>query len=97
MPNIGYNFITCKFFFYNSKKNIFFNIFHYIENFFYICTRPPWWRTKVLLKLSSKVKLRNFDTWNEDDGNSTTSLICTAILGSIHNLWCGLLFYPFQW
>ena len=25
-------------------------------------------------------------------GNSTTSLVCTAFSGSLHNLWCGLLF-----
>ena len=34
--------------------------------------------------------------WNEDDSNGTTSLVCTAITGSLHNLWCGLLFYLFH-
>ena len=24
-------------------------------------------------------------------------MVCTAIIGSLHNLWCGLLFYPYHW
>ena len=51
---------------------------------------------KVLLKLSSKIKFSQSLNWNEDDSDSTTSLVCTAIIGSLHNLWCGLLLYPFQ-
>jgi hypothetical protein len=31
---------------------------------------------------------------HEDDSSSTTSLVCTAIIGFLHSLWCGLLFYP---
>ena len=52
---------------------------------------------KVLLKLSSKVKLRNFDIGMKIICSGTTSLICTAHLGFSHILWCGLLLCPFQW
>ena len=51
---------------------------------------------KVLLKLSSTGKFSQNLKRNEDDSSSTTSLVCTAIIGSLHNLWCGLLFYLFQ-
>ena len=39
----------------------------------------------------------NFATLNfrEDCSSSTTSLVCTAIIGLLrHILWCGLLYYP---
>ena len=29
----------------------------------------------------------------EDGDDGTTSLVCTALSGSLHILWCGLLFY----
>ena len=29
----------------------------------------------------------------EDGDDGTTSLVCTAVLGFLHILWCGLLFY----
>ena len=51
---------------------------------------------KVLLKLSSDVKFSQSLNRDEDDSNGTTSLVCTAITGSLHNLWCGLLFYLFH-
>lgn len=38
-----------------------------------ICKGSTFWFKKVLLKLSSIVKLRNFDKWDEDDCSSTTS------------------------
>ena len=51
---------------------------------------------KVLLKLSSTLKLRNFENGMKIIGSGTTSLICTAYLGFSHILWCGLLLYPVQ-
>jgi len=30
----------------------------------------------------------------EDGSNGTASLVCTALSGSLHILWCGLLLYP---
>ena len=33
----------------------------------------------------------------EDSSGSITSLVCTALVGSLHNLWCGLLLYPRNW
>ena len=51
---------------------------------------------KVLLKLSSDVKFSQSLNRDEDDSNGTTSLVCTATIGSLHNLWCGLLLYPSQ-
>ena len=50
---------------------------------------------KVLLKLSFILKSRKFERC-EDNSNGTTSLVCTAHIGFIHILWCGLLFYPQQ-
>ena len=51
---------------------------------------------KVLLKLSSKIKFSQNLKRYEDDGSSTTSLVCTALIGSLHIHWCGLLFYPYR-
>ena len=51
---------------------------------------------KVLLKLSSKIKFSQNLKRYEDDSSSTTSLVCTVLSGSLHNLWCGLLFYPYR-
>jgi hypothetical protein len=30
----------------------------------------------------------------EDGSGSTTSLVCTTLIGFSHILWCGLLLYP---
>ena len=51
---------------------------------------------EVLLKLSSTDKFSQNLKWDEDDNSSITSLVCTAFVGYLHNLWCGLLFYPFH-
>ena len=51
---------------------------------------------KVLLKLSSDVKFSQSLNRDEDDSDSTTSLVCTATIGYLHNLGCGLLLYPSQ-
>ena len=52
---------------------------------------------KVLLKLSSKVKLRNFDYGTKMIAVAPHLLVCIATIGSLHTLWCGLLLlYPYQ-
>ena len=51
---------------------------------------------KVLLKLSSTDKFSQNLKWDEDDSDSTTSLVCTVFIGCLHNLWCGLLLYLFH-
>ena len=51
---------------------------------------------KVLLKLSSMFKLRNFDLGMKMIAIAPHQLVCIAIIGFSHNLWCGLLLYPFQ-
>ena len=51
---------------------------------------------KVLLKLSSKIKFSQNLKRYEDGRNSITSLVCTAIIGFLHILWCGLLLYPYR-
>ena len=48
------------------------------------------------MKLSSKIKFSQNLKRYEDDGSSTTSLVCTALIGSLHIHWCGLLFYPYR-
>ena len=49
---------------------------------------------RVLLKLSSLVKFSQNFYVAKIIGSSTTSLVCTALIGSLHNLWCGLLSLP---
>ena len=49
---------------------------------------------KVLLTLSSIVKFSQNFKVAKIIGNGTTSLVCTAIIGFLHILWCGLLFLP---
>ena len=87
---------TSHYFTIKNLLEIFINRQILSEKLFYLCKATPQWSAKVLLKLSSSDKFSQNLKWNEDDSNSTTSLVCTAIIGFSHILWCGLLFYPFQ-
>ena len=79
---------------------MFLNIYTYIcrcrimniwKTFSTFALAPPWWRAKVLLKLSSLVKFsQNFNV-AKIIGNGITSLVCIALCGYLHILWCGLL------
>ena len=44
---------------------------------------------RVLLKLSSSLKFSQSLNWYEDDSSSTTSMVCTAIIGSCHTFGVG--------
>ena len=51
---------------------------------------------KVLLKLSSKIKFSQSLSAVKMIAVAPHRLVCTAVIGSLHNLWCGLLLYPQQ-
>ena len=69
--------------------------FNYIRN----NSTPQWWLGRTFL-VKGVIEIifigkfsQNFPR-HKDDSSSTTSLVCTALVGSLHNLWCGLMFYP---
>ena len=49
---------------------------------------------KVLLKLSSLMKVSQNFSAVKMVAIASHHLVCTAILGFLHIRWCGLLFYP---
>ena len=65
-----------------------------------VATAVVWGRIlskKVLLKLSSKVKLRNFDYWYEDDSDSTTPWCVQPLLASCISYGVGYCFIRINW
>ena len=69
--------------------------FYYIRN----NSMPQWWLGRTFL-VKGVIEIIFVDEilakflCCEDDSSSTTSMVCTANSGFIHNLWCGLLLYP---